>query len=164
MKIELRRIQHFERMSEETNCYAADLYVDGVKVGEVGNDGHGGCDEQRVYPYARLKEINDWCIANLPPISMAEFGMADIPCDLEQHCAKLLEDFLAEKRIKRDLKAKAIFTVPGEKGLYQLPFKQKGRVYPNQVIFDHIEKKHPGAVILNRLPIDQARAAFRAAE
>jgi hypothetical protein len=44
MKIELRKISFNERMSEETNCYAADLYVDGKKVGEVGNDGHGGCD------------------------------------------------------------------------------------------------------------------------
>jgi len=45
MKIELKRIQFSERMSEETNCFVADLYINGKKVGECKNDGQGGCTD-----------------------------------------------------------------------------------------------------------------------
>lgn len=43
MKISLQRVTYSARMSEETSCFAADLYIDGVKVGQVRNDGRGGC-------------------------------------------------------------------------------------------------------------------------
>jgi uncharacterized protein YcbK (DUF882 family) len=39
IKIELKKISVNQRLSEETNCYSADLYVDGVKWGEVCNRG-----------------------------------------------------------------------------------------------------------------------------
>lgn len=42
MKIELRKISFNERMSEETNCFVADLYIDGKKVGYCENRGTGG--------------------------------------------------------------------------------------------------------------------------
>ena len=45
MKIELKKISFYERMSEETNCFAADLYINGKKVGECKNDGQGGCTD-----------------------------------------------------------------------------------------------------------------------
>ena len=43
MKIELKKISFNERMSQETNCFIADLYINGIKVGECSNEGHGGC-------------------------------------------------------------------------------------------------------------------------
>ena len=47
MKIELKKISFNERMSEETNCFIADLYINGKKVGYVKNDGCGGCTDYR---------------------------------------------------------------------------------------------------------------------
>jgi len=43
MKIELKKISFNERMSDETNCFIADLYINGKRVGECNNDGRGGC-------------------------------------------------------------------------------------------------------------------------
>jgi len=43
MKIELKKISFSERMSDETNCFIADLYIDGKNVGSCNNDGRGGC-------------------------------------------------------------------------------------------------------------------------
>jgi hypothetical protein len=40
--LELRKISFQERMSEETNCFVADIFKKGKKVGEAHNDGHGG--------------------------------------------------------------------------------------------------------------------------
>lgn len=39
---ELRKIQHVARLSEETECFAADVWMGGRKVGTAENDGHGG--------------------------------------------------------------------------------------------------------------------------
>ena len=42
MKIELKRFSYNARLSEETNAFAADIWVDGKNVGFAKNDGHGG--------------------------------------------------------------------------------------------------------------------------
>jgi hypothetical protein len=55
MKIELKKIQFSERMSEETNCFVADLYINGRKVGYCKNDGRGGCTDYR----GNTKEDNE---------------------------------------------------------------------------------------------------------
>ena len=42
MKIELKRVEHAKFASEETECFKANLYVDGKKIATCDNDGHGG--------------------------------------------------------------------------------------------------------------------------
>ncbi|HSX21535.1 MAG TPA: hypothetical protein VLE97_02020 [Gaiellaceae bacterium] len=42
MKIELKRFTTNARLSQETTAFAADVWVDGKKVGYAENDGHGG--------------------------------------------------------------------------------------------------------------------------
>ena len=42
MKIELKKIEFSERMSQETNCFVANLYINGKHVGEARNEGFGG--------------------------------------------------------------------------------------------------------------------------
>lgn len=46
--MELRKIKHLEYNSKETPCFTAQLWVDGNYIGEVSNDGNGGCNE--LYP------------------------------------------------------------------------------------------------------------------
>jgi len=42
LKIELKKIKHSPSLSEETNAYTADIYVDGKSIAYVKNSGHGG--------------------------------------------------------------------------------------------------------------------------
>ena len=42
VRVELKRLQIMARMSEETTCFAADVWVDGKKVAYAKNDGQGG--------------------------------------------------------------------------------------------------------------------------
>ena len=46
MKIELKAIKHCEWQREETHSYQGRVYVDGKPMIDVGNDGHGGCENQ----------------------------------------------------------------------------------------------------------------------
>lgn len=48
MKIELRKIQVNNRLSEETLCFSADIVIDGKVAGEATNRGHGGCTDYRL--------------------------------------------------------------------------------------------------------------------
>lgn len=159
MKIELKNIKHQPSMSEETECYQASLYVDGVKIGTVSNRGTGGPDHFQGDQDAYAK-ANEWCKANLPPYTL-EYGEGTdtLPTDLEMHCGDLLEAYIMTKQLKALLKKMALFTVPNEKGIFQS--KYKGKQAPDERLFDHIRQKHNGAIILNTLPLSEALATFK---
>jgi len=60
MLIQIKNIDFSERMSEETFCFTASLWVNGKKIGDVSNRGHGGCDEFRG-DQAAYDTANKWC-------------------------------------------------------------------------------------------------------
>ena len=53
MDLQLKRVSFSERLSQETNAFAADLWFRGKKVGYAENDGHGGCTNVQPYPETR---------------------------------------------------------------------------------------------------------------
>jgi hypothetical protein len=65
MKIELKNVKHAKFASEETECFAATVWIDGKKVGEVSNDGKGGAHEYR--PWALADQIGAYA-KTLPPV------------------------------------------------------------------------------------------------
>ena len=42
MNIELKNVRIYNGMSEETTCFQGEVFVDGIRIGSVKNDGHGG--------------------------------------------------------------------------------------------------------------------------
>jgi hypothetical protein len=55
MIIELRRFTTNARLSQETTAFAADVWVDGKKVGYAENAGHGGNTNVRLDPSVRAQ-------------------------------------------------------------------------------------------------------------
>jgi len=45
MRLTVKNYKHIERMSEETDCFTASLYLDGKRIGTAENAGHGGPDD-----------------------------------------------------------------------------------------------------------------------
>jgi hypothetical protein len=103
MKIELKRITVNERLSEETNCFVADLYIDGHKIGLASNRGDG---EQTTYhpdhAYGRkiIQKAEQYCI-NLPP-EQAEFNGEQLAfkMNLPNYIDSLVSRFMAIKILK----------------------------------------------------------------
>jgi hypothetical protein len=62
MKIELKNVKFSDFASEETNCFRADVYVNGKKAGYCNNDGHGGCTNVHV---DNQKEVEEQKIKSL---------------------------------------------------------------------------------------------------
>ena len=53
--ISLADFEYFPRLSEETSCFAAELILNGIMVGDCSNEGRGGC--------ANYHAFNHWDLA-----------------------------------------------------------------------------------------------------
>ena len=155
MKIELKAIKHTAFSSEETNCYTASLYVDGRKIGTVGNDGRGGCDSFHG-DCAAHAAADAWCRANLP--KWTGHDGTPIDTDLEAHCGTLVDDWLAARHLRSTLRTNVLFIKPADGLLYQV----RHRGQPDRTVAA-IALRHPGADVLNGRPFEAALALYRKA-
>lgn len=152
MKLELKNIHHYPRMSEETACYEAALWIDGVKIGTVSNRGTGGgddfCGDQRAYAEANRRA------ACLPP---EVYGDREYPQTVESLCAKVLDDWIASKDFDKALKRAVLFKL----GPAIMETAYKGRKPVDAALIEHVKAKHPTVTILNTLPRAEALAMYR---
>ncbi len=106
MKIELKKIEFYDRLSEETNAFTADIYVNGVKAGYAKNDGQGGNTWCHSYEGKSnlLHEAETYAEA-LPPIQL-EFANKIHPTkmNLEMVVDKLFEEYITKKENQKFLK------------------------------------------------------------
>lgn len=164
MNIELRKIQYAAFASEETSCYSAQVWVDGVHVADVSNDGHGGCDHQRPAKgkvYADVEALNAKIKATYPPrdTGMILKGKPFITQpDLEDVCGQLLEEHLLTKEVKRVLNRTVAYVDPEKKAVFT--YKKMTEPQKDQLIVALLAKK-PTAKVLNRLPLPEAVKLYR---
>ena len=95
MQIELKNIKFSEALSEETNAFVCDVYVNKVKVAYAKNQGHGGSTYYNAYigKGEVVKQAEDFCKA-LPPL---KYGGMELPMSLEMKIDNLLSDWLKAK-------------------------------------------------------------------
>lgn len=99
MKIELKKFQFFERMSEETNAFVADVYADGVRIASAKNDGHGG--ETYYYPDQKngstLEKAEQYCL-NMPT---KKYGEHEFKMNLSWFIDELVQEEIEKKEQKK---------------------------------------------------------------
>jgi hypothetical protein len=158
VKVTLKKIAFYERMSEETNCFAADLYINGKKVGEAKNDGQGGCTNY----YGNSKENNEVIrqaeeyYKSLPMITPTGYSFKYQPT-LDHAIDEQLELYLktkAEKKKQKLMETAILFGKPD--GMSYSYIKQKTKlsqfhVNSIQNLVNQIKRKYctDGVVILN---------------
>jgi hypothetical protein len=140
MKIELRKVSHYPRLSEETEAFNADLYIDGVKRATVENDGKGGCNMVR--PWQVMEEINKYA-ATLPSEEM--FGRM-VLISGDYLISKILREHLLQKDLQKLLKRKTVFVIDGKCYEMKAP---------------HRPGTHEKAQILNDMPFDAAFKLYK---
>ena len=102
MDIKLKAVKHSVTFSEETNCFQANLYVDGKKVAYVKNDGRGGCTDYNAYNKElrpKLEEAEAYA-KTLPPI---KYGSMTIDMNLEHLIDDLFDDWLFTKDMNKGI-------------------------------------------------------------
>jgi hypothetical protein len=158
MEITLKNVKFYESMSEETNCFQADVYANGVKFASVKNNGQGG--STALYHNGNLelfKTVEKYC-ESLPPIKCSTF---EIKSTLENVVDDIFEKWLdaklnakQQKKLAKDCAKGLCYghidhyttTTWGKYTIEQLLTLEKGR----EVIYKKIaELKAKGIEILN---------------
>jgi hypothetical protein len=92
MKVELKNIKHVASLSQETYCFTATLYVNGVKSGEVSNRGYGGSNE---FSDLSVEDAINAFAKSLPPIK-TNWG------EYNQSADTLITDIVHAEMVKRE--------------------------------------------------------------
>lgn len=164
MRLELKSVDYSQRMSEETSCFFAQVYVDGRHVGSVLNHGHGGCHqytgEAEAILSAEAKTLPK--VKTDTPSETDPSGFFHYAPDADSLIDEALDTYLMTRDLKRLIGSKVLFTKKGEPGVYQtgkLTPGQKTAIKANpawvRAQFPHADK------ILNLLPFDEALALYR---
>jgi len=106
MKIELKHFKHYERLSEETECFTANLYINGIKCATAENRGIGGstdyCPEFSQTCRDLVKQAEQYC-SSLPPDSFEYKGeITYIAMSLEYYIDRLANDLIKAKYALKD--------------------------------------------------------------
>lgn len=158
MNIELRKVKYAAFASQETPCFEAEVWIDGKNAGRVSNEGHGGPDlfrspdtERRLNEHAKT----------LPPYV---FGDSKLDMGAELIVGGLLGDWLLARDLKRALKAKLLYTKPGEAALYETKRVQPAAMTHFLQDTDQQERlraKFNADRFLNLMPFDEALKLFK---
>ena len=66
MNIELKSFKHYEKLSDETYCFTANIYVNGIKCGTAENRGIGGetdySSDRRIGSDELIKQAEQFCL------------------------------------------------------------------------------------------------------
>lgn len=157
MKIELKKVQIYNKLSEETTAFTADIYVNGVKAGYAKNDGCGGSTLSRAYEGKRslIEEAEEYCLS-LPPI---KYTNIEIPMDLEHFIDNIIDEIIQakenakfNKRMSMDMRKGLL--VKTEKGYSLISWKGCNLAFMltkhKDIVVNTINKlKREGKTILN---------------
>ena len=131
MKLELKSLKVHKDMSEETNCFSATLFCDGIKTAHVRNDGRGGCNMYDEFDRKKFKEFSDFC--EKQPLEF-KFEMED------QVIENLMNEQEEAKWIARQKKkGYTVYSLKGEKPGSFYVYKAQG-----DLIVNGLKKQHGG--------------------
>lgn len=158
-EISLKNVKYCEAMSEDTNAYAATIYVDGKRWANVRNSGQGGHDD--VDPisggWKAVRDLNDRIKATFPRVEHKLFPEGFEP-SLETVCGALLDAFLFQKHWTRILRQQVCAIQGGE--IYTWPLKHK----PTPIVLERFRAKFPDYTVLNDMPRAEAFKLLKEAE
>jgi hypothetical protein len=105
-RLSIKNVKFSESLSEETNAFTADVYLDNVKFAHAKNSGIGGATDIHAYPNFReqMKQAEEYA-KSLPPIKTERF---ELDMDLELAVDTLFEEWL----LARDMKKGILFKTP----------------------------------------------------
>ena len=141
-RIKLKKIKVLQSRSEETHCYTASVYFDGVKCAEVGNGGHGAEDDY--YPVnPEIASKMQAYIDTLPDHIYEGFGKNpepwSVPESLESICSEAINEWYYMKDYKKATKSWAYYTGEWDGSYYTI--KGAKSKYTRDVIVQYLAKE-----------------------
>lgn len=135
MNIELKNIKYAAFASEETSCFSAVVYIDGVKSLTAKNSGHGEMTFLREIVKGAYDALKNEGVLRGEKFEPAE-GIVD----------DLFDKWLSLRDMKRILKNSVNFIVPKKKGIFKFT-----KAKPTTETIVAMVKKYPEYTFLNVL-------------
>lgn len=163
MIITLKHVEFSPKMSKETNCFSADVYLDGVKAGRVANHGTGGSNEYD--PWALADRLTEFAKTQ-PDTVLTWPGQPDmtLACDADMLINVAFEDWLLRSDLKKALAAGILFTKKTTNGLFSMR-RRKGQsalADAQRMSVDTVfMSENDVDKLLNLLPFDDAVKLYR---
>jgi hypothetical protein len=161
MNIELRKVKHASFASRETDCFSAEVWINGERAGEVRNDGNGGCNVYTPWTVGQRLEAH---AATLPPVRYhGEF----LPMSADLLIGRLFDDWLIGKDFDRQAAKGVLFTRAGQRGIrYVQPSHPKKaacvQAWLAPAALEKTRSSLKADIILNTLPRHEALALYKA--
>lgn len=166
MNIELRNLQIFKRMSQETTAFAASIYIDGKKVGTANNGGTGGPTDYSPLgtEYVEILNKADEFCKEMPPRKFDDFS---IPMNLEEYIDQLVDEHIEKQETNRliskmKLKMKTALLWGNDEKYYPFHWEKNKKTVPIQELMstaggrslikaqiETLKLKYPGMRLLN---------------
>ena len=115
MNIELKNVKIYAGLSQETVAFSASLYVDGKKVGEARNAGHGGSND--VDAHDKDGRWDRDLIAMMETEAATHtwsYGDEVHPHSLDSYIGDLVDTFQEQRDLKRKCRTQTLFRIPTE--------------------------------------------------
>lgn len=113
MKVELKKLKTYPRLSKETTAFNTELWIDGKKAADVENNGNGGPSRLRFNdPKVAVKFAA--YVKSLPP-HPSEHGYGPLEMSEDLFVSLLVEKAEFDNRLRRLAKSNVLFSLPGEK-------------------------------------------------
>jgi len=104
MKIELKNFKFYDRLSEETYCFTANIWVNGTKCGNAENRGYGGetdyHHEGTEASKQLIKQAEEYCL-KLPPI-VWQSSVSGKDLSLDMNLTRYIDELVNELVKKKD--------------------------------------------------------------
>jgi hypothetical protein len=177
MEIVLKDIRVDDRLSDDSTCFSATMYIDGVRAGVARNDGNGGMTDYRSFDKQGkqlIKEAEEYC-QGLPPFTAVGAGSNGEDVSVRMDLSIFIEDLLIkylneregarfDKRLEKAMESSIVVGIPGKSfGGWKMKFpiehylsKEKWREILKLTIENRVVPDlKPGEFILNNnLPAD----------
>ncbi len=126
MNIELKNIKHFPSLSEETEAFTANIYINGVQAGHAKNNGHGGSTDY-YHNDEKGRELIHQAEAYCKGLPDKQFPKDQymeafsIPMSLEQYIDDLVNSYIEKKeqagfakKMNKAMERGIVFGIAGE--------------------------------------------------
>ena len=161
MNIELRKFAWYPRLSEETNAFNADVYIDGVRSATASNDGHGGSNMLHDIVKGTRKRLDEHC-KTLPPVPCSFGDGQPLAVDLDFFISLLVEAMIKDQeqkkqlaKLRRDLTKEIMCTYKDKTGVFAIKLKKPHAVTPESI--NKFRSTRPNIdLVLNELPVEVA--------
>ena len=160
LRLELKNVIYNSRLSQETPCFTASLWLNGKAQGHAYNHGHGGAT--MVEPLALCLTLNNYGAA-LPPLEIASGDGTSIT--LRQTAETIIDDLLTTWLYSRDLRrlltSHLVYTRSDKPGIYHADKLDRDNLKRQLTQIDTIRHKLKIEQCLNSISFDDALTIYR---